>query len=499
VVSLEARVTNSPSENNDGPPNHEIIYSGTVDPAQDPLTIVQGADEADKNNKEGHVLVLWNQSVVIGRPLRLRLQNPSVVFSASANLKPAEHMQPDIREDEYMPSQLPSGLNLLESFNNDPELGAVKPRLSALRVSRVVPASQVAADLTRPLSNISRKSIKVSPAFSVRVRYARPNTIPSNPSITASLDIDITSPAGQEVVLETVKFVVTEGLVEDLNNAQGMVLPMACLPRDDVTFLYRLRQDEQDTSRGNVKPVQILVVAKVKVSKTCKPHISMRWQTSVDFTPPVNPGFGQPSQPIRRDHRPAHLSIDSSLSTVPTVASLAVTRPDALPAVETTIRHQRSTSLPDFGVTMTFTDISTKPLRPGEEFTWEVFIVNRSDRARKLALIVVPKRRRTERVNHNRPPSTSYGRKDPNVADAVMDENIIHAMQKNSAMEAADLICYSTDVRVGPLAPSACHTVELRFMALKSGVIDIDAVRVVDVATQEHVDIRDLPSIIVSQ
>lgn len=78
-----------------------------------------------------------------------------------------------------------------------------------------------------------------------------------------------------------------------------------------------------------------------------------------------------------------------------------------------------------------------------------------------------------------------------------MDENIIHAMHRNSVVDAAELICLSTDTRVGPLAPSACYEVELKFKALKVGVIVIDAVRVVDLGTQEHIDIKDLPSILV--
>jgi len=150
---------------------------------------------------------------------------------------------------------------------------------------------------------------------------------------------------------------------------------------------------------------------------------------------------------------------------------------------------------------MTFT--STTPpkgtIKPGTPFIWEVFIVNRSDRPRKLALVVIPRRRRSDRLITNRPPSTGDGRiKDPKIADAVLDENILHAMQKHAAIEPAEIICFSTDVRVGPLAPSACHTIELRFMALRSGITGLDAVRVIDLVTQEHVDITDLPSIIVS-
>ena len=46
------------------------------------------------------------------------------------------------------------------------------------------------------------------------------------------------------------------------------------------------------------------------------------------------------------------------------------------------------------------------------------------------------------------------------------------------------------------LAPGACFTAELKFVALVSGVLNVDAVRVMDLATQEVADLRDLPSII---
>lgn len=52
-------------------------------------------------------------------------------------------------------------------------------------------------------------------------------------------------------------------------------------------------------------------------------------------------------------------------------------------------------------------------------------------------------------------------------------------------------------VRVGrPLLPSACHTAELRFIALATGVLNVEGVRVVDLVTNETTDCRDLPSIV---
>ena len=46
------------------------------------------------------------------------------------------------------------------------------------------------------------------------------------------------------------------------------------------------------------------------------------------------------------------------------------------------------------------------------------------------------------------------------------------------------------------LHPGACSTAELKFLALSSGALNVDALRVVDAATQEATDIRDVPGIV---
>jgi hypothetical protein len=413
---------------------------------------------------------------------------------------PKEHSQIEVTTSNFVALQ--TNFDTLQAFSDDPAMGGIKPRLSALRVSHVAPATQMAKELMRPLKNISRRSIKVYPAMNARVRYSRPNSTPTSPSVIVSLDVDITPFTNCEVTLKKAEVKIIGGTVEDLNEVSGMILPITSLPQDDITFLYRLEPDDFDaTNKSQIRTLEISVLATANLSENCQPELSMFWTTSLDFTPPVNPGFGNPTQPIQRPHRPAQLSIGgSALETTPTVSSLAVSRPDALPSIDVTTRHQRNPSIPDFGVTMTFTGPpSSSPIYPGVPFAWSIFIVNRSDRPRKLALMVIPKRRRTE-ARITRPPSTGYrgGRRDPKVADAVVDENIVYAMQRNSAIDSTEIVCLSTDTRVGPLAPSACYEVELKFMALKVGIVGVEAVRVVDLATQEHVDIKDLPTILVS-
>lgn len=498
VINLEAQVVNAPAENQESSSSQELIYNGSVQDSEDPLIVVQGPDETEDNPAEGHIIVVWKLTAFLVRP-RLRLQNPSIVFSATASLKPVEQVQSEILRDEYLPSQVPAGMNLLDSFNGDPSLGGVIPRLSALRVSRVAPAGLVAKEMTRPLRNISRQAIRVYPAINARVRYSRPNTSPTNPMVIASLDVDITPYANCEILLSKVQLNLTGGTVEDLNSASGMKLPMRSLPQDDVTFLYRMTAGDQDgTNKTLVRALDISITATANVSTVCTPQIVMNWTTAVDFTPPVNSGYGHPGPAIHRANRPSQLSIDSStFETAATVSSLATTRPDALPSIEVATSHRRNPSVPDFGVTMTFTGPSgDTPIYPGVPFTWTVFIVNQSGRPRKLVLTALPRRRRTD-ARVTRPPSAGP-RKNHKIADAVVDENIVYAMQRNSALEATDIVCLSSDVRVGPLAPSSCYEVELKFIALKVGILNLEAVRVVDLGTQEHVDIKDLPTVLVS-
>jgi len=175
-------------------------------------------------------------------------------------------------------------------------MGGIKPRLSALRVSRVAPATQATRDLMRPLKNISRQSIKIYPAINARVRYSRPNVTPTNPSVVVSLDIDITPFPNCLVIISEVNITIHGGNVQDLNSMSGMVLPIESLPQDDVTFLYRVMPDDLDiTNKSQIRILDISIKALVKLSELCKPLIEMHWTTSLDFTPPVNPGFGHPT------------------------------------------------------------------------------------------------------------------------------------------------------------------------------------------------------------
>jgi hypothetical protein len=508
TISAEAQIVNghAPERESPPPPAADVIFEGNVPDIDDPFIVVdEPAEDSDgETPQDQHVFAIWKLPIFIVRP-RIRLQTPAAMFSASAILMPASRGDPDGPKSSYLKSGVPSGLNLLQAFSNDPAMQGVTPRLSALRISRVAPVTQP-KDVAKAIRALPNLTIKVFPAVHTRVKFSRPNTVPSSATLIALLEIDFTPYFECEMSLDKISLQVTDGTVENLNEQAGMALPMTCVAQDHITFLYKLTPMEQDIPSSHpTRNLDITIETTANVIPgVCTPHLSMAWTTTLDFTLPVNPGFGPAMQPIRRSHRPSQLSISGESGASLTAPS--VSRPDSLPSLEAATKRTETT-IPDLGITMTFTGPSA-PIYTGDVFTWSIYVVNRSSEKanptppRKLALLAIPKRRRND-LRIMRPPSTSGGGKKFEdaklLADAVLDENVVHTMQRNSIVDSTDVICLSADTRVGPLAVGACHVVELKFLALREGIVGAEAIRVVDLGTQEHVDVRELPVVVVQK
>ncbi|KAI0445984.1 TRAPP trafficking subunit Trs65-domain-containing protein [Xylaria telfairii] len=510
-ISLEAQVVNGHISDRDGSPTSEVIYSGTVDGSQDPAILVYSSLDSGTSSDEDTVsysYAVWKKSVFLSRP-RIRLQSPSAVFVATASLRSTTSLPSDEPRDDYMPSGTAASLNLLEPFGSDPALDGIVPRLSALRVSRVTPLTQQANGLVRPIKSLSRLSLRIYPAVHSRIKFTHPNTAPAIGTVIAMLEIDFTPFFDCEIILNSITLAIPEAVVEDLTGQASLSLPLSCVSHDHITFIYRIIPVDTDVaSQSLMRDLNIEISATALVDAHTKPCLRMTWTAVVDFTVPVNPGYGPTMQPIQRAHRPSQLSIGGESTTSFTAPSIA--RPDALPSLEASTT-QTETAVPELGITVTFAAPSpTHKILVGDEFSWSVFVVNQSPNqsaaARKLAMVVIPRRRRNE-LRVTRPPSMSrpldgsYGHsklsRDRSVAEAILDDNVVHAMQSSSIVDNAELVCLSADVRIGPLVPGTCHAAELKFLALREGIVGVDAVRIIDLGNNEHVDIRELPSVTV--
>jgi hypothetical protein len=500
VIDLEVQIVNATVSGRSSP-SSDVIFNGTVPDVSDPFIVVDEEESDSEEETSQYVYAVWKLPVFLARP-RIRLQNPSAVFTASASLKPDRSTEQPVGEKGYLQSGRPTALNLLESFSDDSALKGIKPRLSALRVSRVSPITKD-QELRQHIRAIPYVKLRIYPIIHARIRFSRPTSGPPKPAVIALLEVDFTPHFDCKVELDKLQLSIPDCSIECVNADASMELPLSCVPHDNITFVYHIIPQQLDiTPQHLTRELGITVSALAQlIPGQCTPRLTMAWSISVDFATPLNPGFGpfSGSGTIQRAHRPSQLSIGGGQAVTP-LKSPSVTRPDALPSLEAATARP-DTAVPDLGITMSFS-VPTEPIHPGDIFHWQVSIVNRSSEKaarppRKFALVAVPKRRRHE-FRAMRPLSSSSRRRgDREIADAVLDENVLHAMQKNSVMDSTELVCLSADTRVGPLPPGSCHVVELQFLALKEGIVGLEAIRVVDLSSQEHVDIRDLPTMMV--
>lgn len=351
--------------------------------------------------------------------------------------------------DRYLPDGVPASLNLLDSLKDEPFLHGTGPRLSALRLSRIGSTDQDITSGDQKLKVLPQLAFRAIPALTARVRYSKSSAHIRQPTVFASLDIETAPFFDNDIVITAINMTLSGGSAMNLSS-DALTFPIPCRPKDNPIFLFHLIPNEgpHDSSNSNrtSKMLDITVKAKVVVSKTCRPRIEMRWKTGVDFSIALNPSYGPSGQSLQRKQRPASLPVTTGTS------NKSETPPPGhesdsggVPA----LGRQLTTFTSDLGVTLTFT--APGEVRVGEPFCWDVFVVNRSNKSRRLAITVIPKRQRGNFKGHlSRPSSSSTGgRKEAGIADHVLDENLLYAMQRNVAKEPPQIVSLSTDVKIG--------------------------------------------------
>ena len=336
-------------------------------------------------------------------------------------------------------------------MKGDPALKGVEPKLAASRLHGISPQTHDGYISDWTLRVGTQMAFRGLPAISSRVRYSKFNGRAGRLSIIASLDVETGAFSDENIDITQVNMQLSEGSAEDMGKALAPLLPLACRPNDNPTFLFRLTPSEpapDASSQSLAKTVLITVHATVLISETCRPSIEMRWKTGIDFSTAVNPLYGAPGQSMQRQNRPSSLQRTSSTadgSGLPASARAGGASSES-GSIE---QRQRAGSVTDFGVSISFT--APKSVRVGEPFSWDILVVNNSSRPRQLALMIIPRRKKGVTGTHSSKPSCSSvrSRKEGDLADTVIDENLLYAMQRNAGYEAMQVISMSTDVKVG--------------------------------------------------
>ena len=443
--------------------SRNVIWSDMVDMSQEPVIVIQ---QEDDHVADRHVFVVWRVQAFLseldtplpwldivdpylGRP-RTRIQSPMITFKPVARLRSHNTTNHDVLVDPYLPDCIPQTINLLGSLKGDPVLHGAEPLLPAFRLSRNTPTAVSLTSTYKTVAVAAQRLFRAIPAISARVRYTRSKGDNGQPTIIASLDIETAPFFDNDVTITMVDVIVSEGSAEDLAGSHALILPIICRPRDNQVFLFRLTPNGNiaDGSNSNPRTLDVKIDATVLVSDVCRPRIEMRWKAGVDFSTALNPSYGTPNQPMQRPKRPASLPVP------PTSANDTSTPAAPPPAgsqlgADVSSNQSRSNSVNDLSITITFT--APRDVQVGVPFSWEVFVVNRSSMPRKLAIMVIPKRKKTEIRGHlSKPSSSSAGAlREMGNTDAVLDETHLYAMQRNNGNDAVQIVSLSTDVKLG--------------------------------------------------
>ncbi|KAG0226139.1 hypothetical protein BGW41_004259 [Actinomortierella wolfii] len=147
------------------------------------------------------------------------------------------------------------------------------------------------------------------------------------------------------------------------------------------------------------------------------------------------------------------------------------------------------------GIVVTFA--VTSRVVVGKIFNLEVFIVNRSRHIRRFT-IVVPNRKRAKGGDPSQGskvlpplPSGEQAIVKSVPIDPYMEETELLRRHVDNETSEADIICLENNVRLSPLYPLTCQTLNLRFIAIKEQLHTIDLVQLVDNDTGFVINLRN--------
>ena len=493
----------------------EVIFATDIDMSTDPFIVVRSAD--DSEDGQPAVLALWETQITLHRP-RARISPPLIILRPNAGLT-TQNVELQSDAAKYLQSFEAASYNVFEPLVESFHASSKIPYLPVSRLEKVLPASLV-EERGLHIKHHKPTLFRVTAPVTAHIRFSRLQ----QPRVTAetmgSLDFEVLPSVGHGVHLTKVSAVLSEGTSRALSCVE---LPLLCHSKDIVTTLYRFALSSDRTVTNETTTIRlstpvnrscilsILIVSVVEVSPICRPEISMSWNTTVDFSSPLNPSFGLTTQPMQRNNRPSSLAIGRQ-------SGMTTPNNERSSTISTTRGH----------VTISFSG-PAHPVEVGRVFTWQVVVVNHGSQPVKLVIVPLSRIQRNNTVSqswqrrHAPKPSTSsvyrveqsqsirlprtQDGKPADVAQAIADENIIYALQRQANQLGGDftseVVSLSTDIRVGPLAGGTCHETEIKILALKAGSLQFDAVRVVDLIRESEegtgkgvVDITDLPDIV---
>ncbi|SMR45346.1 unnamed protein product [Zymoseptoria tritici ST99CH_3D1] len=404
-----------------------------------------------------HTYVVFEPTLPLPRP-RARLQRPAVYFTATVKLAADVRRTSRRNQKDYLKSYEPLPANVLEPLNHDPVLRGSNVYLSETRVTKVTPPKPISLDdVIKPIRGASKRAYPAVPALFTRIRYS---TLPD--SIIASLHVETSPLIAGTVDIKGVDFSLDKSPIEPLT---AVALPLETHSGDETVFLYKIPSRSPKPS-SQPRPLSATIDAVAKLAQGSIVNLSIVMDTYLDSSDADTSSKKTYtwSRPMNASSHHKSLSIQS------------INRP---PTRDTT-----SSTAPEPGVIFTFTGPATTVIN--QDFTLQVQCNNRSPRSRRFALVMLQPRKphRSTALSQNTQPDT---------ADLIA--NIFNAPPLER-IKPQDVLDLNPDVRISPLPAGACFDTMLKFRALKVGVLDLGALRIVDLEERRVVDVRELPEVV---
>lgn len=386
--------------------------------------LVHGTEERPER------FALFKASLFLRYPTA-RLHKPLVHFTASAVLENEAHSatSPDL-DSEYMTSAVPESENLLANLiqSKPSTLSADDISLPASRLIKVSPKASTTNGDVRPL-RASSKLIPILPILVMRVASTAAARM-SEP--VASMDLELTRYVNCSVEIQDISVssnrLHAECLTESLQSS------LVLHPGDRSTLMYRLRESGDYAVLAQYEQtLEVEIHATVQLTDSCKPRLKAQWRGN------VSPFFTKGSNHWRRPMSASYMPSQDNQGSRPVSKRISMTgRP-------------LSAFGNDLGVTLSFT--GPPSVKNGETFYLDIFIVNRSARRKRLAIIAIPHTSKSTQSSHSghRPLSTSTSAqsRSRDIAEAVTDSKSLFDSQHIRQHYVAEVVCLNADVRIG--------------------------------------------------
>ncbi|KAK3681516.1 hypothetical protein LTR37_020879 [Vermiconidia calcicola] len=413
---------------------------------------ISASDVADVVSTEDHTYVIWKPVLQLSRP-RAKLQRPAIYFTAHLTISNDALNTLRQRSRDYLKSFEPLPANVLEPLRFDPALWDSNIYLSETRITKVAPATGRADSDVKPICGASKRAFPVVPALFTKIRYS---ALPD--AVVASLHIEVSQLVTGSFKVHRASVEVPNAKIEELCPLEG---PREMRAGDEMVLLYRLTRPV-NSATANSSSVAVDIQATVSLDQSSHVELDINWQAKVDLSQTA-------AKPMYKWSRPLSGSSQQRVS---------------LPDVERPTSVSDGSQYGEVGITFNFT--APPKARQNHVFVLDVQCINRSKRPRRFALVLLQPKRIIMAAKRDSSSLTE---------NTSLIAGIFNAPPLEQ-QQTPDVLDLNPDVRIGPLRPGDCFETQMKFRALRTGVLDLGVVRIVDLDTRQTVDVRELPDVI---